>query len=310
AILFLNRRGFSSFVMCNKCGYVAKCEDCDVSLVYHSDDNTLKCHYCGKKYKMLGRCPVCKNEFLRQGKIGTQQVVDYLNKVFPDVKILRMDADTTHNKEGHGKILEAFARREAQILVGTQMIAKGHDFPLVTLVGILDADQSLYYSDYAGAEKTFELLTQVAGRSGRDTQSGKVVLQTHTPTHYCLQLAAKQDYLSFYKKEINLREASKFPPFAIITRILYSGEDSDKCIALINKHYSAIEEIRSANADKFIFLQRMRCPIKRVEKKFRFQILMRLTTDSDDILHQIYKVTDILDKDVSVFVEINPQNLS
>ena len=141
-ILFLNRRGFSSFVMCTKCGYTAKCNDCDVSLSYHADEKLLKCHYCGKRYRMFDLCPDCKSQFIRQGKIGTERVVDELNKLFPDVKILRMDVDTTQNKEAHSKIIDAFANKEAQILVGTQMVAKGHDFKDVTLVGILDADQS------------------------------------------------------------------------------------------------------------------------------------------------------------------------
>ena len=148
--------------MCTKCGYVAKCSDCDVSLTVHREENLLKCHYCGKKYYMLTKCPNCHEESFRQGRIGTQQIVSLLQQAFPGVKILRMDADTTQTKESHGKILEAFAREEAQILVGTQMIAKGHDFPKVTLVGILDGDQSLHHDDYMASERTFQLLTQVA----------------------------------------------------------------------------------------------------------------------------------------------------
>ncbi|MCM1042944.1 MAG: primosomal protein N' [Corallococcus sp.] len=312
AILFINRRGYSSFLMCTKCGYVARCTDCDVTLTVHREDNELKCHYCKKRYKMLTHCPECHSQSFRQGKIGTQQVVELLGQMFPQVNVLRMDADTTQNKEGHVKILTAFAAREAQILVGTQMIAKGHDFPHVTLVGILDADQSLYYSDYLSAERTFQLLTQVAGRSGRNVDAGSVVLQTYTPTHYCLQLAAKQDYLAFYRREINLREASGFPPFALIVRILYQGEQEKNCIEQLTKHYLRIEQLKCAYADKFIYLDKMRSPLKRAEKKYRFQILMKLENDgAQEILEKIYQITDEREyTDLQVFVEQNPQSLT
>lgn len=312
AMLFLNRRGFSSFVMCTKCGYVAKCENCDVSLTYHSEERELRCHYCGKRYRMFDNCPNCKSPYIRQGKVGTQQVVAYLKRLYPDVKVLRMDYDTTQSKEAHSKILESFGNREAQILVGTQMIAKGHDFPFVTLVGILDGDQSLYYSDYMSAERTFQLITQVSGRSGRDKLSGKVILQTYSPKHYCLILAARQDYISFYKKEINLREVAKFPPFAVIMRVLYSGLDSESCVSQLNAHFAEIEKLKVNYPLDFLYLQRMRCAIKRIESKFRYQILLRLTSDkADEIIQQVYAITDKTNtKDVSVFCEINPQSMN
>ncbi len=312
AMLFLNRRGYSSFLMCTHCGYVAKCADCDVSLTVHREDNELKCHFCKRRYKMLTHCPECHGTKFRQGKTGTQQVVELLSHLYPDVKVLRMDADTTQTKESHGKILSAFANGEAQILVGTQMIAKGHDFPNVTLVGILDGDQSLYYSDYLSTERTFQLLTQVAGRSGRDKASGTVVLQTYTPTHYCLQLASKQDYLTFYNREINLREASKFPPFAEIIRILYTGEKEKDCIDLLTEHFAQIDQLKQQNADAFYYLDKMRCPLQRAEKKYRFQILMKLNNNAlSQLLPLIYAVADsIKNKNVQVFVERNPQNMN
>lgn len=311
AILFLNRRGYSSFVMCTKCGYVAKCPNCDVSLTYHRDDNVLKCHYCGKMFRLFQKCPACKNEFIRQGKVGDQQVVEYLHSFLPDVKILRMDADTTQGKDSHRKILDAFGKGEAQILVGTQMIAKGHDFPLVTLVGILEGDQSLYYSDYMASEKTFQLLTQVAGRSGRDSVAGKVILQTYNPRHYCLRLAASQDYISFFKREIGLREATGFPPFAQVVRILYTDENGEKCIQQLNRHFSEIERLKNEYGNSFLFLQKMRCPVKRIDKKFRFQILMRLTSDkADEIMRKVYEICDKNEEKVTVFAEVNPQNMN
>lgn len=312
AMLFLNRRGYSSFLMCTKCGYVAKCADCDVSLTVHREDNMLKCHYCGKKYYMLSKCPECGQVSFRQGKIGTQQVVDLLKSMFPSVSVLRMDADTTQSKESHGKILEAFAKGEAQILVGTQMIAKGHDFPKVTLVGILDGDQSLHREDYLATERTFQLVTQVAGRSGRNEATGTVVLQTYTPTHYCLQLAAKQDYAGFYKREIALREAGNFPPFCEIVRILYQGENEQQCIDDLTSQYAELTKLKAAYPYDFTYMDKMRCPLRRAEKKFRFQILLKLTCSSlNAVLPQIYAICDGKKKNsVSVYVERNPQNLS
>lgn len=312
AILFLNRRGYSSFVMCNKCGYVAKCPDCDVSLTYHREDNLLKCHYCGRQFRVFENCPKCKSPYIRQGRVGDQQVEARLKELFPEVKVLRMDADTTQTKDGLIKILDAFSKREAQILVGTQMLAKGHDFPYVTLVGILNGDQSLYFSNYLSAEKTFQLLTQVAGRSGRDKQRGKVVLQTYTPRHYCLQYAARQDYMGFFKREINLREASEFPPFSVVARVMYTGENAQACIDLLNRHYADIEKLQETYSDAFLFFQKMRCPLKRLQGKHRFQILMRLTTkDSEAVLNNIYEIVDKTTEDkVAVFTEVNPQNLS
>ncbi len=310
AILFLNRRGYSSFMMCTKCGYVAKCPDCDVSLTLHKEDNVLKCHYCGNQFRVFEKCPKCKNSYIRQGRVGDQQVEALLKKMFPDVKVLRMDADTTQSKDGLIKILDAFTNREAQVLIGTQMLAKGHDFPFVTLVGILNGDQSLYYGDYLAAEKTFQLLTQVAGRSGRDKQRGKVVLQTYTPKHYCLQLSANQDYLSFYKREINLRKATEFPPFSVVARVMYTGLDSQRCIDLLNRHYEQIDKLKEQ--DTFLFLQKMRCPVKRLQGKHRFQILMRLNSQkADSVLDKIFTIIeDIKDEKVIVFTEINPQNLN
>lgn len=310
-ILFLNRRGFSSFVMCTKCGYTAKCNDCDVSLSYHADENLLKCHYCGKRYRMFDLCPECKSPFIRQGKIGTERVVNELKKLFPDVKVLRMDVDTTQNKEAHSKIIESFANHEAQILVGTQMVAKGHDFKDVTLVGILDADQSLHFEDYRAGERTFQLLTQVSGRSGRDEKPGKVVLQTYCPKHVVLQLASRQDYLSFYHKEINVREVTGFPPYSTLLRVLYSAENEQNAISTLNAQFAQLQELRN-NDENIVFLTKMKSPVKKIEKKYRFQILLRVKGEiCDDLLQKIFDICDEkIYKDVSVFVERNPQSLT
>ncbi|MDE6550969.1 MAG: primosomal protein N', partial [Clostridia bacterium] len=196
AIIFLNRRGHSSFVMCRKCGYTAKCSDCDVTLTYHSAENVLKCHYCGKKYKMLDCCPECGSTDIKYGKVGTQRVVNELKELLPDINILRMDNETTATKTAYLDILSEFASNQAQVLVGTQMIAKGHDFPNVTLVGILDADMSLYFSDYRSSERTFQLITQVAGRAGRAVKQGKVIIQTFSPRPYVIRYITCQLYPS------------------------------------------------------------------------------------------------------------------
>ncbi|MBQ7912406.1 MAG: primosomal protein N' [Clostridia bacterium] len=309
AILFLNRRGYSQTVICKECGYVAKCDSCDVSLTYHRDENCLKCHYCGMKYGMLTACPDCGGVKLSYAGTGTQRVVSDLQKLYPAARILRMDNDTTSGKEGHYKILKAFAEKKADILVGTQMIAKGHDFPEVTLVGILDADMSLHFSDYRSGERTFQLLTQVAGRSGRAEEKGKVVLQTFDPENEVLRFATTYNYEGFYENEISLRTAMAFPPFSKIVRVLISGEDDKKTLEGLREVYFGLKEIYERNAEKFLFFDKMRAPIKRIQNKYRYQVLMRLSDPS--VLPLVYEVCAAAKtRDVLVSVEENPTNLS
>lgn len=309
AIIFLNRRGYSQTVICRDCGYVAKCEHCDVSLTYHSEDNCLKCHYCGARYKMLEACPECGGRHVRYSGTGTQRVVADLRELFPQSKILRMDNDTVSGKDGHYKILSKFAAHEADILVGTQMIAKGHDFPAVTLVGILDADMSLHFSDYRSGERTFQLITQVSGRSGRAGAPGKVVLQTYCPENYILRYAISYDYAGFFANEKEIRKATLFPPYSLICRIMVTGEDDKLALAALKEVYFAAEELKGAYPDEFLFLNRMHSPIKRIQGKHRYQVLMRL--QSYKLLPRIY---DIAVKNstgsVLCYVEENPTNLS
>ncbi|MBR1974738.1 MAG: primosomal protein N' [Clostridia bacterium] len=309
AILFLNRRGYSQTVICKECGYVAKCEACDVSLTYHKEEKCLKCHYCGMKYNMLSACPDCGGVKLTYAGTGTQRVVADLQKLYPTARILRMDNDTTSGKEGHYKILKAFGEHKADILVGTQMIAKGHDFPAVTLVGILDADMSLHFSDYRSGERTFQLLTQVAGRSGRAEEKGKVVLQTFDPENEVLRFATSYDYEGFYENEISLRAAMAFPPYSKIVRILVSGEDNKKALDALKDVYFALKVLYENNAEKFLFFDKMHAPIKRIQNKHRYQVLMRLSDSS--ILPEIYNAcAEARTRDVLVSVEENPTNLS
>ena len=309
AILFLNRRGYSQTVICKECGYVAKCEACDVSLTYHRDENCLKCHYCGMKYNMLSACPDCGGKKLTYAGTGTQRIAADLQKMYPTARILRMDNDTTSGKEGHYKILKTFAEKKADILVGTQMIAKGHDFPAVTLVGILDADMSLHFTDYRSGERTFQLITQVAGRSGRAEEKGKVVLQTFDPENDVLRFATGYDYEGFYENEISLRAAMAFPPFSKIVRVLVTGEEDKKCIEALREVYVGLEKLYMDNMDKFLFFNKMRAPIKRIQNKYRYQVLMRLSDTS--VLPQIYDIcAEARNRDALVSVEENPTNLS
>ena len=309
AILFLNRRGYSQTVICRDCGYVAKCESCDVSLTYHKDEDCLKCHYCGARYKMLRGCPECGGTHLSYAGTGTQRVEAELKNRFPSARVLRMDNDTTSGKEGHFRILKEFGEHRADILVGTQMIAKGHDFPAVTLVGILDADMSLHFSDYRSGERTFQLVTQVAGRSGRAEEKGKVVLQTYDPENEVLRYAIAYDYEGFYENEISLRAASLFPPFSKIVRVLVSGEDDKKTVEALRGVYEGLNALKENNPEAFLFFNKMRSPVGRIQNKFRYQVLMRLAENG--VLPQIYQIcAGNKSRDVLVSVEENPGSLA
>ena len=312
AMIFINRRGFSSFLMCKECGFVAKCQNCDTALVYHKHDNALKCHFCSARYRVFSECPECHSKELKMGSVGTQQVVEELQKMYPKTKILRMDNDTTSVKNGHYKILQEFRNGSAQILVGTQMIAKGHDFPAVTLVGIIDADQSLYQSSYTATERTFQLITQVAGRAGRADLQGTIVLQTYVPRHYVYRLASGYDYLSFYKKEANLREVTHFPPFAKIIRVLFTSENEALAKDTTKVYYDKVKELAEKYKGEFIYIGASKSPVGRIQNKFRYQILIRLRLEkADEITTQLYKEADAIKNNaVSCFVEINPTSLS
>lgn len=310
AMIFINRRGYSSFMQCRECGYVAKCTDCDVSLVHHREENKLKCHYCGKQFKVLERCPSCGSDKIKEGATGTQKIVSELAKIFPDVKILRMDADTTAKKNGHQKILAEFRDAKPGILVGTQMIAKGHDFEDVVLVGIVDADQSLYQSDYRSTERCFELITQVSGRAGRSEYEGKIDLQTYSPRHFVYKFAANYDYKAFFKKEENIRETAEFPPFSRIIRILFSHNDENVVKNELKMCYNKLLKVREKYFDDVIYMDAMKSPLKRLQNKFRYQVIIRLKNErADEIEKEIFDCTTDATK-TSVFFEINPSNMS
>lgn len=311
AIIFLNRRGFASFVMCRDCGFIAKCRDCDISLTYHKEDNQLKCHYCGRRYEMITECPVCHSKNIRQGRIGTEKVVSEVNALLPDARVLRMDNDTTTEKGSHQRILQAFRDGKADVLVGTQMIAKGHDFQNVTLVGILDADFSLYLSDYRSNERTFQLITQVAGRAGRAGKSGKVIIQTYTPRHYVFRYAANYDYKGFFAKEKNTREVTKFPPFTSIVRVLITSASDRKAMDTARAINEKLKPVVAKYKEDFVYYKGAKAPITRIQNKYRYQLMMRVRQSRfDEIIAEIYAVTNTFKgKDLWVFTELNPQSL-
>lgn len=225
-MLFLNRRGYAGFLSCRECGYVVKCPHCDVSLSSHRGGR-LVCHYCGYEEPKPAVCPECGSSHIGEFRAGTQQIEEIVKMRFPQARVLRMDMDTTREKDGHEKILAAFANEEADVLVGTQMIVKGHDFPNVTLVGVLAADMSLYSDDYRAGERTFQLLTQAAGRAGRGDKPGEAVIQTYSPQHYAVETAAAQDYAAFYEEEIRYRELMGYPPIDNLLAVLVSCEDEN-----------------------------------------------------------------------------------
>ena len=225
-ILLLNRRGYSNFITCKNCGYTFKCPNCDITLTYHKSSNTLRCHYCGYGEKVYDKCPSCGEESLNRLGVGTQKVEEELNNIFPSARVLRMDYDTTSRKGMHEEMINSFKNHEYDILLGTQMVAKGLDFSLVTLVGVINADTSLNIPDFRSSENTFSLLSQVAGRSGRSDKSGKVIIQTFNPDHYAISFVKKHDYLSFYEKEMSIRRQLKYPPYFYLCNIRISGKDS------------------------------------------------------------------------------------
>lgn len=310
AIIFFNRRGYSRQVLCRDCGNVIRCENCDVALNYHKDQGVLKCHFCNATYKMPSACPECGSINLSYNGIGTQKVVDEIKRLFPSARLLRMDNDTTSGKEGHFKILKDFSDKKADILVGTQMVAKGHDFPAVTLVGILDADMSLYFSDYRSGERTYQLITQVAGRSGRADKKGKVVLQTYNPENEVLRFAINYDYVGFFEREKAVRKSTNFPPYSLVLRIMVEADDDKAAMEGLKEVYFRVKEVYDRERDKFTFFNKMKCPVKRIKNKYRYEILMRIPPDDKRLKDEIYNLA-LKDKKPGVltYVEENPSNL-
>lgn len=319
AMLLQNRRGYSTFVSCRGCGHVMKCQRCDVSLTYHKNDETLRCHYCGERIAVPPVCPECKRPYLKYFGQGTQQVEEAVKKAFPMARVLRMDRDTTVKKGSHLAILNAFANREADILIGTQMIAKGLDFPNVTLVGVVAADATLFMSDYRSAERAFSLITQVAGRAGRDESDGTAIVQTYSPGHPSIRFAAAHDYEGFYEYEIEKRQKCQYPPFADFVRVLFTGPDyrvvKSACEAFAESAKSLIQRELSKEPEEensLVYLRAMPAPIGFIKEEFRFQVLAKLLrTPGAERAVALLGVfcRDYEAKGCLLSMEANPQNM-
>ncbi len=306
-ILFLNRRGYSGSVSCRSCGKPIMCPHCSVSLTLHSD-KTVHCHYCGYQISLPKECPSCGSPYIAAFGTGTQKVEEAVKRQFPQARVLRMDADTTKEKESYEKILSAFANEEADILVGTQMIVKGHDFPKVTLVGILAADLSLNVSDYRSSERTFQLLAQAAGRAGRGELPGKVVIQTYQPEHYSIQTAAKEDYIGFYQQEMSYRSLMKYPPKAHILAILCIGKAEDATERLIGEMAAGAKEfIRKHNEAYVAVIGPAKANISKVNDLYRN--ILYIKADNYDILTELASLLDVYketEKNVIVQMDFDP----
>ena len=275
AILLLNRRGYSTFVMCRECGYVLKCSRCSVPLVYHLQGSVLRCHYCDIRRTSPTECPSCGSHYIRFFGAGTQKLEEELNALFPEVRILRMDHDTTGGKMGHGEVLDKFRQGHADVLVGTQMVAKGHDFSNVTAVGILAADSALNLPDFRSAEKTFSLIVQAAGRAGRGLLPGKVIVQTYHPDHYAVVAGAEQDFESFYRQEIIYRHDLNYPPCSKFIKLTFLGTDERKVRTLAEKSTHLIQSDLAERNIGCKLLGPYLAPISRIEDVFRFHLLIQ-----------------------------------
>lgn len=309
SVLMLNRRGYSSFIMCRECAYVDNCPNCDISLTLHMDTKTMNCHYCGFTKAIPRTCPNCNSRSIAYYGTGTQKAYDELQEVFPQARILRMDVDTTRKKGAHEKILRAFGKGEADILLGTQMIAKGLDFPNVTLVGVLNADTSLNLPDFRSSERTFQLLTQVAGRAGRGDKSGEVVIQTYNPDHYAIQLAKQQDYETFYRYEMNVRKQMSYPPYYYTVGITLSLADE---LELTRKAYQVLAMLKEALSPEAKLLGPTPKPIARTHNLYHYHIIIkyRFEDNLETVLNRILDWTQEKDnKKLWVQIDNEPQNI-
>ena len=307
-ILMLNRRGYSSFVMCRDCGFVVECPNCDISLTLHMDTRTLNCHYCGHVQGIPQTCPNCQSKKIRYYGSGTQKVQEELEGLLTDVNILRMDVDTTKTKNAHEKILNKFGRGEAQILLGTQMIAKGLDFPNVTLVGVINADTGLNLPDFRASERSFQLLMQVAGRAGRADKKGEVLIQTFNPEHYAIKLAKEQDYEKFYETEMRFRRSLSYPPYYYTVQVMLSHKVEE---VAIQKAYEVADLLRHYLSPQAKILGPTARPIARTHNLYHYQILIKYRFENllEEALNGVLELTQRREnKDLRILIDSEPQN--
>ncbi|MEX3616415.1 primosomal protein N' [Paenibacillus glucanolyticus] len=322
-VLLLNRRGYSTFVMCRSCGYVAGCPECDISLTYHQKSNNLRCHYCGYAAQAPEVCPDCGSEHIRYFGTGTQRVEEELAKLFPGIRVIRMDVDTTTEKGSHEKLLKQFRDKKGDVLLGTQMVAKGLDFPDVTLVGVITADSALNLPDFRAAEKTFQLLTQVAGRAGRHQLPGEVVIQSYTPEHYSIIHASSHDYLSFVKDELKHRKALHYPPYCRLILVTLSHEQLPLLVRMAENFAAAIKSesdrrgwfgsLDRFDASALDILGPVASPIPRLKNRYRFQCMIkwRGTMDAVSLVRLVAeKLQDSArDSKLQISIDVDPQML-
>ncbi len=314
SILLINRRGYNTFIACNDCGHVITCPNCSISLTYHSYNNKLTCHYCGYTKGLDLNCPECNSKNIRYSGYGTQRIEDDLLALFPDAKIIRMDADTTTAKFSHDKILKAFSNHEYDILIGTQMVAKGLDFPDVTLVGIINADNSLYNENYNSGEKSFDLITQMIGRSGRRDNCGKAVIQTINPYNQYLEYSATQDYKAFFKNEISLRKSLIYPPYCDIISVSFTGEDENTVSLCAKAFLDILKELNFDNKEKLIVLGPSPAKISKLNNQYRYRLSVKCKNSKkvrilfNNILERIHKIKEY--KNISVTADLNPYELN
>ncbi len=309
-ILFLNRRGFSTFIMCRECGYTVKCKNCNISMTYHKTENKLKCHYCGYEENVVTICPECHSDKIRYFGTGTQKLEQEINKIFPEASTIRMDIDTVTKKNSHEEILNKFKDENIDILIGTQMVVKGHHFPNVTLVGVIAADSSLNIDDYRANERTFQILTQVAGRAGREQLDGRVVIQTYNPDNFSIICAQKQDYEMFYNTEIALREQLKYPPFCDIILIGFNSLSEKEIIDASTKIYNYLKT--NLNGQEFNVLKPMPSPIDKIQNRYRWRIIIKgnMTEAANNVLNTcLRKFYNSNYKNTRVTVDVNPNNM-
>lgn len=310
-ILFLNRRGFSTFIMCRDCGYVAKCKNCNISLTYHKKEEKLKCHYCGYEEGIHKICPECGSKKIKYFGTGTQKLELEINKIFPNASTIRMDIDTVTKKNSHEEILERFNKEQIDILIGTQMIVKGHHFPNVTLVGVVSADGSLNIDDYRASERTFDLLVQVAGRAGRERQQGNVIVQTYNPDNYSIQYAKKQNYDDFYNIEIKLRNQLRYPPFCDIIMFGISGEMEEVVSKTANKLYKELKESIEQEGLIANILKPLPAPIDKIKNRYRWRIIIKAKVNDKliDIINECLYNKELLKNNARIIADINPTNM-
>ncbi|MBR2744863.1 MAG: primosomal protein N' [Clostridia bacterium] len=311
-ILFLNRRGYSTFIMCRDCGYVAKCRHCNIALTYHSRENKLRCHYCGYETAPFNRCPECDSINIKYSGSGTQKLEEEINKIFPMAKTIRMDVDTVSKKNSHEDIINKFKNENIDILIGTQMVVKGHHFPNVTLVGVIFADGSLNIDDYRANERTFQILTQVAGRAGREKDKGSVIIQTYNPDNLAIEYSKEQNYKVFYDTEIKIRKQLKYPPFCDIILIGFNSENENHVIDSAKFVYKALRDKIINEKLQIILYKPVPAPVDRIKNKFRWRVIVKCKFD-DKIIDALKSVTECYNeqgvKDVKISIDVNPTNM-